>query len=122
MSIPSDKVANEKGTLREAQHASVIPAKEAGFGAVAVKVDLSGFDDPKQTLIVEVWAGNECIARMECQGGPRPQTTITGERIADPDTLVFETGSNREHKVDVTVTTTLRGADVAKSPFEVATR
>lgn len=107
---------------REAKHDAEIPAKGQGFDTVSVKVDLSDCDDPAQVLVVEVFAGRQRIAHMERPGGPREQTTITGQRIADPDTLVFETGSNREHKGDITVTTTIKGADKAKAPTEVATR
>lgn len=106
----------------EAKRDDIIPAKAQGFGTISVKLDLAGFDDPAQTLIIEAFAGEQRIAYMACQGGPRPQTTITGARIPDPDTLVFETGSNGEYKEQITVTTTIKGADVAKSPFEVATR
>lgn len=106
----------------EAKHDAVIPAKGQGFDVVSVKLDLSGFDDEKQTLIIEAFAGRQRIAYMERPGGPREQTNIVGDRIADPDTLVFETTSNREHKGAITVTTTIKGGDVAKQPFEVATR
>lgn len=107
---------------KEAKHDAVIPAKAAGFGAVSVKVDLAGFDDPAQTLVIEAFSGKQRIAYMSRPGGPREQVNLVGERIADPDTLVFETSSNGEHKDAITVTTTVKGADVAKQPFEVATR
>lgn len=106
----------------EAKHDVEIPAKGQGFDVVSVKVDLSDCDDPAQVLIVEAFAGRERIAYMERPGGPREQTNTAGDRIADPDTLVFETSSNREHKGGITVTTTIRGADKAKVPAEVATR
>jgi len=106
----------------EAKRDDVIPAKTQGFGTISVKLDLAGFDDPAQTLIIEAFAGKQRIAFMSRNGGPREQTNIVGQRIANPDTLVFETSSNGEHKGEITVTTTIKGGDVAKQPFEVATR
>lgn len=106
----------------EAKRDDVIPAKVAGFGEISVKIDLAGFDNPAHTLMVEAFADNQRIAYMEAQGGPRPTTTIAGDRIANPDLLVFVTGSNREHKGAIRVTTTIKGDTRAKTPLEAVTR
>lgn len=112
----------DAGAKVEASRDDIIPAKTQGFDEVSVKIDLTGFDDPSHILIVEAWAGLQRIAHMEAQGGPRPMTDITGAKIADPDLLVFVTGSNREYKEAVKVTTTIKGDARAKTPLEVVTR
>lgn len=99
-----------------------VPAKPMGFDEISVKIDLTGFDDPAHTLIVEAWASNQRIAHMEAQGGPRDTINIAGEKIENPDLLVFNTSSNREHKGEVKVTTTVKGDARAKAPSEVLTR
>lgn len=106
----------------EAIRESVIPAKASGFDEVSVKIDLSGFDDPTHTLIVEIWSGSQRIAYMEAQGGPRPATDITGKKIVDPDLLVFATGSNRDHKNEIKVFTKVKGDVRQKTPLEVLTK
>lgn len=118
MSVTKEEM---KATL-ESKRDDIIPAKTQGFETVSVKLDLAGFDDPSQVLIIEAFAGKQRIAYMSRNGGPREQTNIVGQRIANPDTLVFETSSNGEHKGEITITTTIKGSDVAKQPFEVATR
>lgn len=106
----------------EAARDDIVPAKIAGFDELSVKVDLSGFDDPKHTLVIEAWAGDKRIARMEAQGGPRPTENIAGQKIATPDLLVFTTSSNREQKGEIKITTTVVGDARAKAPLEVTTR
>ncbi len=112
----------DAGAKVEASRDDIVPAKTAGFDELSVKVDLTGFDDPTQTLVIEAWAGDKRIAYMTAQGGPRPTETITGAKIAEPDLLVFTTGSNREHKTEVKVTTTVIGDARQKAPSEVLTR
>lgn len=112
----------DAGAKVEAARDDIVPAKPAGFQELSVKVDLTGFDDPKQTLVIEAWEGQQRIARMEAQGGPRPTENIAGEKVANPDLLVFTTASNREHKGDVKVTTTVIGDARQKAPIEVLTR
>lgn len=112
----------DAGTKVEASRDDIVPAKAAGFDELSVKLDLTGFDDPKQTLVIEAWAGDRVIARMESQGGSRPTANIVGEKIANPDLLVFVTSSNREHKGDIKVTTTVVGDARQKVPNEVLTR
>jgi len=118
MSVTKEDI---KATL-EAKHDVEVPAKVQGFDVISVKVDLSDCNDPSQVLIVEAFAGRQRIAYMERPGGPREQTNIVGDRIANPDTLIFETTSNREHKGPITITTTIKGGNKAKTPLEVATR
>lgn len=113
---------NDTGTKVEATRDDIIPAKTDGFNSISIKIDLTGFDNPDQTLIVEAWAGQERIASMESQGGPRPTENIVGEKIANPDLLVFVTSSNREHKGDIKVTTTVKGDARQKAPLEVLTQ
>jgi len=106
----------------EAKHDIIIPAKTKGFDIISIKVDLSDFDDEKQTLVIEAFSGQERIAYMERPGGPREQTNIVGDRISNPDTLIFETSSNKEYKSEIIITTTLKGGSISKQPFEVNTR
>lgn len=113
---------DDTGAKVEAVRDDIVPAKTTGFDELSVKVDLTGFDDPKQTLVIEAWAGDKRIAYMAAQGGPRPTATITGAKIENPDLLVFETGSNREHKDEIKVTTTVIGDVRQKAPLEVLTR
>lgn len=110
------------GAKVEAARDDIVPAKAAGFDEISVKVDLAGFDDPAHTLVIEAWADGRRIAYMEAQGGPRPTADITGAKIANPDLLVFVTGSNREHKGEIKITTIVKGDARQKSPIEAITR